>query len=108
MAPVGGASLQVGALDLGDFAEEVYQKLLTLPVSAFETPLPTAWDRLQDALDTLHAALGGRHMGEYAPSGESVAEAVVGVTARTLLLLWAVGRMHPQEEETEGITHGHR
>jgi len=75
----------------------VYQALLALPVATFAAPLPASWDRLQEALDTLHAALGGRHMGEYAPSGEPVAEAVLGVTTRALLLLWAVGRMHERQ-----------
>jgi hypothetical protein len=96
--PHGG--LTVGGVDVGAFAEEVYLALVKLPLSDQTQPLPPAWDGVQRALDTLYEALGGaRHLGDYAPDVDAVGEAIIGVTTRLLLTLFAVGHMHEMEGE---------
>jgi hypothetical protein len=49
---------------------------------AANAPLPQQWDQLQAALDTLHAALGGRRMGDYPPDQPTIDRAIIDVIVR--------------------------
>lgn len=85
---------QVASLDISVFADAVYETLLALLQRTRPLPtLPAAWERLQVALETLHRALGGAHMGEYAPDMDAVGDAIVAVTVAQLAALEAAGQM---------------
>lgn len=76
------------------YGEEVACEVARLtPHDCTQQSLSQVWDRIQDAMGALFEALGGRHMGDYAPDLEAVSRAMTLVGAWYIVALQIAGQM---------------